>query len=132
MKTCPKCKVEKLLEDFYVKKKTGRPHSYCKSCNKNQVTEWKEKEPRKALELRRKYYKNKRPYSAYKKAFCERCGFIPEHSCQLDVDHQDENHSNDATENLVTLCANCHRLKSRAHSMLEPDRTEWLQQTGFK
>ena len=44
---------------------------------------------------------------------CSRCGFIPEHQCQLDVDHIDGNHKNDADENLQTLCANCHRLKSR-------------------
>jgi 5-methylcytosine-specific restriction endonuclease McrA len=43
---------------------------------------------------------------------CERCGFVPEHSVQLDVDHVDGNNSNNAPSNLQTLCANCHRLKS--------------------
>ena len=51
-------------------------------------------------------------YAKYKKNSCELCGFIPEHSCQLDVDHMDGNKSNNISSNLQTLCANCHRLKS--------------------
>jgi 5-methylcytosine-specific restriction endonuclease McrA len=31
---------------------------------------------------------------------------------QLDVDHIDGNHRNNNPENLQTLCANCHRLKT--------------------
>jgi len=51
-------------------------------------------------------------YNLHKKDICEICGFIPEHSCQLDVDHIDGDRSNDAESNLQTLCANCHRLKT--------------------
>ena len=58
-----------------------------------------------------------RPYTASKGPVCERCGFVPEHSCQLDVDHIDGDHDNDAPDNLQTLCANCHRLKSRAEKI---------------
>jgi len=54
----------------------------------------------------------KHPYRRHKKDACDRCGFIPEHSCQLDVDHIDGNKLNNSTENLQTLCANCHRLKT--------------------
>jgi len=43
---------------------------------------------------------------------CEACGFVPVHPCQLDVDHRDGDHSNHDPENLQTLCANCHRLKT--------------------
>lgn len=25
---------------------------------------------------------------------CNMCGFVPEHSCQMDIDHIDENHFN--------------------------------------
>lgn len=66
----------------------------------------------------RSYYKKKchdcrrRPYLAYKKDSCEFCGFIAVNTCQLDVDHIDGNHSNNEPENLQTLCANCHRLKT--------------------
>jgi hypothetical protein len=52
-----------------------------------------------------------RPYYIYKQSICYRCGFVPEHSCQLDVHHIDYNHKNNDIENLQTLCANCHRLK---------------------
>lgn len=50
-------------------------------------------------------------YRMFVGASCERCGFEPEHPCQLDVHHRDGNHNNDAPENLATLCANCHRLE---------------------
>lgn len=50
-------------------------------------------------------------YREHKAAECFRCGFIPEHSRQLDVHHRNGNHRDDRVENLVTLCANCHRLQ---------------------
>lgn len=53
-----------------------------------------------------------RLYRNHKEDKCVRCGFIPEHPCQLDVDHIDGNHSNDDISNLQTLCANCHRIKT--------------------
>lgn len=52
-------------------------------------------------------------YRRYKLGVCNRCGFVPEDPCQLDVDHIDGNRSNDAPDNLQTLCANCHRLKTK-------------------
>ena len=48
-----------------------------------------------------------------KKDSCERCGFIPEDKVQLDVDHIDGDRSNNDITNLQTLCANCHRLKTK-------------------
>ena len=54
-------------------------------------------------------YKHKR----YPKQLqCERCGFVPEWHGQLDIDHMDGDHTNNAPDNLQTLCANCHRLKT--------------------
>lgn len=44
---------------------------------------------------------------------CTRCGFIPEDLVQLDVDHIDGDRSNNNESNLQTLCANCHRLKTK-------------------
>jgi 5-methylcytosine-specific restriction endonuclease McrA len=43
---------------------------------------------------------------------CRRCGFAPEHPCQVDVHHADGNHHNHDPGNLVPLCANCHRLQT--------------------
>lgn len=59
----------------------------------------------------RNKYKNKL-YRLNVKTYCEACGFIALHECQLDVDHIDGNHKNDLPNNLRTLCANCHRLKT--------------------
>lgn len=56
--------------------------------------------------------KRKFPYKTHKIGFCELCGFLPKHACQLDVDHIDGNHLNNELSNLQTLCANCHRLKT--------------------
>jgi 5-methylcytosine-specific restriction endonuclease McrA len=47
---------------------------------------------------------------------CIRCGFIAEDSVQLDVDHIDGNRSNNSPDNLQTLCANCHRLKTKINN----------------
>lgn len=52
-------------------------------------------------------------YRKHKGTVCARCGFIPEDLCQLDVDHIDGNHNNNDPANLQTLCANCHRLKTK-------------------
>lgn len=49
----------------------------------------------------------------FKMDHCERCGFIPEDLVQLDIDHIDANRANNDPSNLQTLCANCHRLKTK-------------------
>ena len=54
-----------------------------------------------------------------KKDHCERCGFIPEDKCQLDVDHINMDPSNNKQKNLITLCANCHRLKTKIEGDLK-------------
>lgn len=51
-------------------------------------------------------------YRLHKESICAWCSFIPEHLCQLDVDHIDGNRHNNDISNLQTLCANCHRLKT--------------------
>jgi hypothetical protein len=55
---------------------------------------------------------SQRTYTQHKKDTCEKCGFIPENMCQLDVDHIDGSKFNNKLSNLQTLCANCHRLKT--------------------
>jgi 5-methylcytosine-specific restriction endonuclease McrA len=52
-------------------------------------------------------------YRKHKKDYCELCGFIALHRVQLDVDHIDGNRTNNDPDNLQTLCANCHRLKTQ-------------------
>src|SRR3546814_15667297 len=56
--------------------------------------------------------KKRRPYRKHLKESCVNCGFVPQHTCQLDVDHIDGNHANNNPSNLQTICANCHRLKT--------------------
>jgi hypothetical protein len=51
-----------------------------------------------------------------KKAYCEICSFVALDPVQLDVDHIDGNPSNNDKSNLQTLCANCHRLKSKENN----------------
>ena len=62
-------------------------------------------------EFNRKRSLKRYPHRKYLKECCEICGFTG-HPCQLDVDHIDQNHSNNDPANLQTLCANCHRLKT--------------------
>lgn len=97
MRKCKKCFETKPLTDFltFSKNNTGKRYE-CKVCTKNRTRKWREENT----------------YIRYKKNSCENCGFIPIHSCQLDVDHINGNHEDDAESNLRTLCANCHRLKS--------------------
>ena len=62
--------------------------------------------------LSKNKHRGSNSYRKHKKLFCESCGFVPQHPCQLDVDHIDGDHSNNNILNLQTLCANCHRLKT--------------------
>ena len=80
----------------------------CLICKK----EFKYKFNKKFCKRRCKEANKKTPYVKYKKDYCESCGFIPKHSCQLDVDHINNNHKDNIESNLQTLCANCHRLKT--------------------
>ena len=61
-----------------------------------------------AMRLRQK----NKEYTLHKKGHCELCGFVPKHPVQLDVDHIDGDKKNADPSNLMTLCANCHRLKT--------------------
>jgi len=84
-----------------LQKKTsrGRYQSLCSSCDDRR--------------FKIKKRKGKHPYRRYKKLICNRCGFVPEHRCQLDIHHVDGNHHNNDPNNLETLCANCHRLEHK-------------------
>lgn len=56
----------------------------------------------------------------FKKDHCELCGFIAKDPVQLDIDHIDADPSNNDESNLQTLCANCHRLKSKLNNDWTP------------
>ena len=66
------------------------------------------------------YTNSQHPYRKYRKDYCEnidsrlgfRCTSTIIWSGQLDVDHKDENPSNDNPDNLQTLCKCCHAVKS--------------------
>lgn len=58
-----------------------------------------------------KYGDFSKSYLQIKKPHCEKCGFVAIDKCQLDVHHIDRNHKNNHVDNLLTLCANCHRLE---------------------
>ena len=61
-------------------------------------------------------------YKQYRKDYCENVDGRVGHVCtttfvdpnwELDADHIDGNHANNAEENIQTLCACCHRVKTR-------------------
>jgi len=63
-----------------------------------------------------------KPYLIWRKDYCEnkdgRLGFkctttIVDFRWQLEVDHIDEDHSHNVEENCQTLCACCHRIKTK-------------------
>lgn len=54
----------------------------------------------------------KKNYQLLKGLVCNKCGFIAEHPCQIDLDHIDGDPQNNESSNLESLCANCHRLKT--------------------
>ena len=89
------------------KNSKGKFKALCRGCDEKINAGEKTRERR-----RKKATERKRPYTKYKKGYCESCGFIPNLSCQLDIDHIDGDHKNNSPENLMTLCANCHRLKT--------------------
>jgi hypothetical protein len=84
----------------------------CQNCGP--VTAVKKKQPNGAVYWRCSVGKReyRKPWIKHRKSECERCGFIPEHLTQLDVDHINGDNSNNNPSNLQTLCANCHRLKT--------------------
>lgn len=69
--------------------------------------------------------KGRYPYKNAKKEICEKCGFVPTHPCQLDVDHIDGDKGNMSPSNLMTMCANCHRLKTQMNK-------DWAEEGGFR
>lgn len=87
----------------------------CKCCDKPYLA--KPKHKKFCTRLCKELYSKDRQYRLYKQSVCAFCGFVPIDPCQLDVDHIDGNHNNNSIDNLQTLCANCHRLKTKMDSL---------------
>lgn len=94
---CEMC--EKAFEPALYSRRAGRGRFCSSQC-------WADSKSRMYL-LNRRWLRK-----TFLKPVCEQCGFVAEHRCQLDLDHKDGNALNHKQENLQTLCANCHRLKT--------------------
>ena len=84
----------------------------CRECGPIKIKVVNLSSGKKTFRCMKSYKKHKTPWKKFKKDKCEHCGFVPTHPSQLDVDHIDGNNKNNSLENLMTLCANCHRLKT--------------------
>lgn len=69
-------------------------HRYCVDCAKS-------------------IYNTRFKHLQHKKNSCEKCGFLPEDRCQVDVVFKDGNKKNKKKNNLITMCANCSRLYNK-------------------
>lgn len=100
--------------------KVDHPSKECEHCKEVFKPSRKDKRfcsdkcNKKSYNERRNLGNNKYVFKAYKKPYCEKCGFVPIVVAQLDVDHVDGDSKNNDFNNLRTLCANCHRLKTYA------------------
>jgi 5-methylcytosine-specific restriction endonuclease McrA len=80
----------------------------CMRCDRKRFGEKRSPEA-----MARRLVKRGLGHRLHKGPVCEMCGFVPIDPCQLDVDHKDGNSRNNDPTNYQTLCANCHRLKTK-------------------
>ena len=129
MKKCNTCSIYVDLSEFYKHPCTADGlANRCKDCVKMAAKESRAKWLSTAQgrsQVRSRSNLKKRPYLVHREDKCRRCGFIPENSCQLTVDHIDKNRKNNSIDNLQTLCHNCHNLKSWIE-VVEPQRLSEL------
>lgn len=88
---CIVCKLSLAKSNGVSKHGFKKWHKYCSSCAKSA-------------------YDNRYGFLLHKKNKCEKCNFIPQDKCQLDIFYKDNNSKNKDKNNLKTLCANCSRL----------------------
>jgi len=100
---CEHCKVSLAKSNGISKHGFKKWHRYCSTCAKVA-------------------YNPNSNFSIHKKNKCEKCGFIPEDNCQLDIIYKDGNKNNKEKANTKTYCANCsrlHRKKQKQKSLLD-------------
>lgn len=88
---CEHCNISLAKPNGISKHGFKKWHKYCSSCAKTA-------------------YNPNSSYLLHKKNKCEKCGFVPEDKCQLDVIYKDGNKKNKDKSNVKTYCANCSRL----------------------
>ena len=106
---CQKCGMNRVCRVGY---RDGQPtfRRFCTGCRIEMVPpDVYRRQRNKARAYKRQVNK---PYRGYLKDRCEWCDFLPVHAAQLEIDHINGNHHDNRAENLQTLCANCHRLKT--------------------
>jgi hypothetical protein len=91
---CDNCKTSLAKQNGTSKHGFKKWHKYCSTCAKAA-------------------YDEKFGFLLNKKNKCEKCGFIPEDKCQLDIIYKDGNNKNKEKSNMRTLCANCNRLHQK-------------------
>lgn len=122
----PLCKIcNKFVCKRKEKKVSGgfRYTKYCKNCwakrRKEEGPLPQHTHPPEVMKLRAELgiHSRSKPHRKHLTSSCYSCGFKAICVDQLDVHHRDHNHSNNNPSNLVTLCANCHRLEHYLHKI---------------
>ena len=91
---CEQCKVSLAKQNGVSKHGFKKWHKYCSSCAKAA-------------------YDEKFGFLLNKKNKCDKCNFLPEDKCQLDIVYKDGDKKNKEKANMRTLCANCNRLHQK-------------------
>ena len=102
---CKHCKTQLAKPNGKSKHGFKKWHKYCSSCAKQA-------------------YNKKFGFLLHKNSECEKCGFIAEDKCQLDIVYLDGDSKNKDKSNVKTYCANCSRLykkhlRETQHSILD-------------
>jgi len=85
---CEECGVNPKMFSGYTVAGRARYKPHCRQCHRG---------------------KYEKPWLQSRGSECEQCGHTPMFKRGLDVHHRDGDNTNNDVDNLMTLCANCHR-----------------------